>query len=61
MIFKGGIALIILLWVLYLANGGKTVKAIPSEENKQELANHTIIGIIVVVVALVLTIVVALD
>ena len=61
LIFKGGVALIILLWILYLANGAKTVKAIPSKENEEELAAHTVIGVVVCIIAVVLTIIVKLD
>lgn len=56
LIFKGGIALSILLWVVYLANGWKTVQRIPSDENMAEFAKHLIIGIIVVVVSIIIVI-----
>ena len=61
LIFKGGIAVIILLWILYIGNGAKTVKAIPSKENEQELATHTAVGVVVCIIALVITIAVKLD
>ena len=47
LIFKDGVVLTILIWVIYLLNGYKTVKAIPSDENKSELVTHTIIGVLV--------------
>ena len=37
LIFKGGVAVTILLWIVYIGNGVKTVNAIPSEENNKEL------------------------
>ena len=52
LIFNGGVALTILLWVIYLLNGYRTVKAIPSDENTSELVTHTLIGVVVVVLSI---------
>lgn len=61
LIFKGGIALTILLWFIYLFNGYQTVKRIPSDENVTELVAHTIIGIAVIILSIVIQIISALD
>ena len=56
LIFKGGIALSILLWVCYLSNGAKAIKAHPSKENEEEYSTHLVIGIIVIVVSIIILI-----
>ena len=61
LIFKGGVAVTILLWLIYLGNGAKTVEAIPSQQNKQELATHTVIGVVVVIISLIITIAAHID
>ena len=61
LIFKVGVAVTILLWIVYIGNGVKTVNAIPSEENNKELATHIVIGIIVCVLSLVITIAAHID
>lgn len=53
LIFKGGIALSILLWTCYLGNGAKAVKAHPNKENEEEYSRHLVIGIIVIVVSII--------
>lgn len=52
LIFKDGVALTILLWVIYLLNGDRTVEAFPSNENKKELVTHTVIGVAVVALSI---------
>ena len=56
LIFNDGLALSILLWVLYLSNGWKTVQRIPTDENMAEWSKHLVIGIIVIVVSIVIKI-----
>ncbi len=56
LIFKGGIALSILLWVCYLSNGAKAIKAHPSKENEEEYSRHLAIGVIVIVVSIIILI-----
>ena len=56
LIFNGGFVLTAVLWAMYLLNGWKTVKKIPSQENYDEFATQLIIGIIVVVVSIVIVI-----
>ena len=56
LIFKGGIVLTILLWVVYLLNGWKTVQSIPRQENIDEFVGHLIIGVIVVIVSIAINI-----
>ena len=56
LIFKSGIMLSILLWVCYLSNGVKAIKAHPSKENEEEFSTHLVIGIIVIVVSVIILI-----
>lgn len=56
LIFNGGFVLTAVLWGMYLLNGWKTVKQIPSQENYNEFATQVVIGIIVVVVSIVIVI-----
>ena len=51
----------IVLWLIYLGNGAKTVEAIPKEENKKELATHTLIGVVVIVFSIIFTIAAKID
>ena len=53
LIFKGGIALSIFLWICYLGNGAKAIKEHPSKENEEEYSRHLVIGIIVIVVSII--------
>ena len=61
LIFKDGLALTIILWFLYLGKGAKTVEANPRPENKQELRNHTVTGIIVIIISIILKIAAKID
>lgn len=61
LIFKGGVVMTIVLWLIYLGNGAKTVEAIPKEENKKELATHTLIGVVVIVFSIIFTIAAKID
>ena len=49
-ICKGGFFYSLILWIIFLANGWKTVKQIPSDENVGEWVKYLIIGIIVLVI-----------
>ena len=54
LIFNGGWVMTLFLWILYLGNGIKQVEAVKkfshsNEENEQQLNNHIIIGVIVVI------------
>ena len=53
LIFNGGWAMTVFLWMLYISNGIKQVEAVKkvrksNEDNEQELNNHILIGIIVI-------------
>ena len=61
LIFKEGLPVTILLWIAYIGNGVKTVKAIPSEKNQQELFNHILIGIVVIVISVIVKIAALID
>lgn len=50
-IFKGGFVFTLILWLIFLGNGAKTVERLPSKENKEELAKYVVIGIIVLAIS----------
>ena len=56
LICNGGFLYIYIVWGLYLASGWKVVKNHPSDSNTSEFAGQLVLGVIVCLVATIITI-----